>query len=113
MKRADPRVTRARVDALEQHANAFAHLAGGFIRKRDGENRAARSALLDQVRNAMCDDTRFACARTCQNEYRPIGGEHSFALLWIEVFENIHFQGSGPGGECILAERSKGSKRPA
>ena len=90
MKRADPRITRARVGAFEQCPNAFAHLVGGFIRKGDGENRAARNALLNQGGDAMRDDPRLAGARARQDEDWPIDGEHSFALLGIQFIENIH-----------------------
>ncbi len=104
----------ARIGAFEQHANAFAHFAGGFIGKRDGENRAARNALLNQVGDTIRDDARLASARARQDKDWPIDGEHSLALLGIQVIKNIHLSENlcwfGPCGECILAERIRVSK---
>ena len=114
MKRADPRIAGARIGALEQHANAFAHLVGGLICKSDGENRRARNALPDEIGNAMGDDPRLPGTRAGQNEDGPIAGEHSFALLGIQTIENIHLSENScwfrPRGECILPERSEVSK---
>ena len=67
--------------------------------------------MLDQIGDAIGDDARLAGAGARQDEDRPIGGEHGFALLRIQAIKNIHLSENlcwfGPGGECILAERKK------
>jgi hypothetical protein len=90
MKGADPRIAPASIGAFEQHANAFAHFSRGFIGKRDGENRAARNALLNQVGDTIRYDARLAGACARQDKDWPIDGEHSLALLGIQVIKNIH-----------------------
>src|SRR5438445_457173 len=117
MKSADPRIAGARIGAFEQHPNAFAHLTGGLIRKGDRENRAAPNTLLDEISDAMGDHARLAGAGASQNEDRPIGGEHSFALLRIQVIENIHLSES-PAGSALgqmhfsRAQRSEQTGEP-
>src|SRR6202049_626491 len=63
MKGAYPRIAPTRIGAFEQHANTFAHFSGGFIRKRDSENGAARNALLNQVGDTIGADASLVCAR--------------------------------------------------
>ena len=62
----------------------------------------------------MRDHPRLARAGARQNEDRAVGREHSFALLRIQAIKNVHAQkiscGSGPGGNCILAERKARGK---
>src|ERR1700680_2584567 len=101
MKGADPRIAPARIGAFEQHANTFAHFSGGFIRKRDSENGAARNALLNQVGDTIGDDARLAGARAGQDEDWPIDGEHSLALLGIQVIKNIHLSDKISAGSAL------------
>jgi hypothetical protein len=71
---------------MQQSLNALAHLVCGFVRKRDSENIPGWNILLgDQIRNAMRDHSRFA--RTCsgEDEERPFGSEHGFALLFVQL----------------------------
>jgi hypothetical protein len=47
-----------------------AHLAGGFIRKRNGEDLVRRDAVfVNQVGDPVCEHARLAAARSGQHEY--------------------------------------------
>ena len=47
------------------------HLGGGFVGKRDGENAVGRDVLaLNQISDAIGDDTRLARTGAGQNEHR-------------------------------------------
>jgi hypothetical protein len=74
----------------EDFEHPLAHLFGGLIGKRHGENRIRRhAALLDQIRNAVRNHARLAGARTGQQKHRPIDREDSFALLRVHVGEKV------------------------
>ena len=45
---------------------------------------------LNQMRNAMGDDARFAAARSGQQQQRTFDVRNGIALLRIETFQKIH-----------------------
>jgi hypothetical protein len=49
--------------------------------------------LLDQVRDAIGDDARLARAGAGEDEQRPLGCEHGFALAFVEAGEEWHSLG--------------------
>ena len=87
MKGRDPDVRSVAARRAQQVADALLHHAGGFVGERDGENRAARNAHFDQVRDAIGDDARLAGARAGQNQQGTFGCEHSFALAFVQFVE--------------------------
>jgi hypothetical protein len=85
VKRPDPhtggRTTKEALDAI-------AHLAGGLIGERDGENRVRVDAMhLDEARDAHRKDTRLARTGAGENEERTIPMEHGFTLCRIQPTE--------------------------
>ena len=76
--------------AAQQALHALTHLLRGFVREGDGENVPGRHAFFaDQVSDAIGDHARFAGAGTRQNQQRAVGGEHSFALLVVELGKEL------------------------
>ena len=71
----------------QQVADALFHHAGGLVGEGDRENGAGRDALFDQMRDAIGDDARFAGAGAGQDQKRSFGGDHSFALAFVELVE--------------------------
>ena len=68
----------------QESLHALAHLIGGLVCKRDGEDVPARNFFLgDKIRDAMRNHTRFAGAGTCEDQERSFGSKHSLALLFI------------------------------
>jgi hypothetical protein len=68
---------------MKKRGHAFLHGAGGFVGKRDGENRVGQHAEIEKVSDAVGDDTRLAGASASQDQQRAAGGFDSFALAWI------------------------------
>ena len=108
VERADPGFAQGMAGALEQCADAVAHLVGGFVGEGDGENRIGRRALIDQIGDAVGDDARFARAGSRQDQQRTFGSEDSFALLRVQIVEKIHR--CGPGG-LVHCSRAAGSEQ--
>jgi len=46
--------------------------------------------LFEQVRDAISNDARFAGARARENKQRTFGGEHDFALAFVQRIQKIH-----------------------
>ena len=68
--------------------NALAHLGGGLVGKRDGENRVRGYALvLNEPGDAVRDDAGFARTGAGQNKYGPFNGFDGSALFGIEIGE--------------------------
>ena len=71
MERSDPHALRR---ATDQPCNAVAHLAGGLVRERNGEDPVRRDILrFDQARNPGREHTRLARPRPCQHQQRTMG----------------------------------------
>lgn len=74
--------------SADQFLDALAHLSGSLVGEGDGENRLGHCTdALDQLRNPISDDTRFAAAGTSQNKHGPFGGLDSLTLLRVELGE--------------------------
>ena len=68
----------------QQSLHALAHLVGGFVCERNGEDVPARDFLLgNEVRDAMRDNARFTRPGARENQERAFSGKHSLALLFI------------------------------
>ena len=66
--------------------DALAHFCRSFIGECDGEDGFRHHAqVFDQVRDPIGDDTSFPATRASQNQHRPFGRFHRFALLGIEL----------------------------
>jgi len=66
--------------------NALGHLGCGFVGERDRKNRLGHGPeVLDQVRNAVGNDTRLAAARARKNQDRAVGGLDRLPLLRVEL----------------------------
>ena len=71
--------------ALQQRADALAHLVGGLVGKRDRGDVARRiAALLDQIGDLVGDHARLAAARPGQHQQRAVEIGCRFALHGIE-----------------------------
>jgi hypothetical protein len=75
-------------EAADQFVHALSHLGGSFVGKshrQDGFRHDTEA--LDQVRDAVGDDTRLAAARAGEDEQRALGGLDSLTLLRVELGE--------------------------
>jgi hypothetical protein len=86
VERAHPEVAR---DALaDDPVEPAAHLAGRFVRERDGEDAVRRHAVVrDEVRDAEHDDARLAAARAREDEQRPVDVRGRAGLGLVELRE--------------------------
>ena len=76
--------------AVEQGADAVAHLLGGLVGEGHGEHLVERRVpLLDEVGDAMRDDARLARAGAGENQQRAIDVLDGAALLGIEGGEEV------------------------
>ena len=70
---------------IEEMLDPAAHLAGGLIRKRHGQDFSRLgSPLLDQPCNPVRQDPRLAAARASKDQQRAIAGRDGSALRRIE-----------------------------
>ena len=70
---------------IEEMLDPAAHLAGGLIRKRHGQDFSRLgSPLLDQPGNPVRQDPRLAAARASKDQQRAIAGRDGSALRRIE-----------------------------
>ena len=77
----------------KQAADALAHLAGGLVRERHGENLARIDALdVDQARDARREHARLAGTRAGEHEQRTVHVQHRFALRGIESGGQLFFE---------------------
>ena len=114
MKGADPYLTAA---LAHQGAHALTHLFGGLVGKGDRQNVPRGHAVVDQVGDAVGERARFAAARACQNQHRPLEGFGCLPLLPVQSFQ-IHAMLSsiftsvvpqaGPAPACSRRPRTAG-----
>ena len=104
VKRSDPRIVKRLSLADEQIADALFHLRRGFIGERHGENRAARHALLDQVRDPIGDGARLARARAGKNQDGAINSGCGFMLPGIQFVKECHVGRRARLGSNILSD---------
>src|SRR5258708_36737059 len=72
----------------DQRFDAFSHLRGSLVGKGNGKNGFGhRAEVLDQMSNAISNDTCLATTGARQDKHRPAGGLNSFALLRVELGE--------------------------
>jgi len=70
----------------DKPTDALAHLGSGFVGKRNGQNRVGRNAMIvDQMSDAMGDDSGLTRPSPGQDQDRPINGLGGFPLLRIEA----------------------------
>ena len=83
VERADPHAARA---VREQGLQALAHLRGGLVGERDGEDLPGAHALVrDHVRDAVREHPRLARARAREHEQRAARALHGLALRGVEA----------------------------
>ena len=76
----------------QQFVDALRHLRCRFVGERHGQNRVGLNAsILNQISDAIGNNTRLAAARPGQNQQRPVNGFDRFALLGVEFFEERQF----------------------
>ncbi len=74
----------------DQLLDPFGHLAGCLVGERNRKNRIRRyPGALDEVRDAVGDDARFAAAGSGQDQHRPFDGLNRLALLWVQFVEKM------------------------
>ena len=105
VKRSDPRIVERLSLADEQIADALFHLRRGFIGERHGEDRAARHALLDQVRDPVGNGARLARARPGKNQDGTINSGCGFKLSGIQFVKECHIGRRARLGSNILSDR--------
>jgi hypothetical protein len=59
--------------------------------------------MLDQISNAVGNDTRLPAARASEDEHRALGSFDGLALLRIELFQKRQC-GSGSGGDDSILQ---------
>jgi hypothetical protein len=68
--------------------NALSHFGGSLVGEGDGEDGVrSNAALVDEIGDAVSDDTRLARARSGEYQHRPVDGHDSFTLLGIKFVE--------------------------
>ena len=81
-----PDPERARELGAAEPLEARAHLAGGLVGERHGEDAPRRHARArDEVRDPVRDDARLAAARAREDEQRPLGVRHGRRLRLVEL----------------------------
>jgi nitrite reductase (NADH) small subunit len=46
--------------------------------------------IADEVRDAVCDDTRFSAASTCKDQKRSFGSGNGFTLWGVKAGKKVH-----------------------
>ena len=82
----------ARTRGAQQIPHAKLHLVGGFVGEGDGEDLVrADVSILDQMRDAIGNDARFAAACACQDQDRPFSGVWASSCCGLRSFERSIF----------------------
>ena len=82
--------------AAHELAHALFHFARGLVGEGHGENFVRpRAVRPEDVRDARGQHPRFASARACQNEHRPVQPLDGLALLGVQTFEIRGFRRKG------------------
>ncbi len=68
----------------DEVADALAHLGGGLVGERDGEDVRRPHALVDQVGDAVGEHAGLARAGTGDDEQRPVGVHDGVELIGVE-----------------------------
>ncbi len=86
----------------EQARDARAHLLGGLVGERHGEDaRRVHAVVLDEMGDAPREDAGLAGAGTRQHEQRTLEMEHRLALGRIQVGERVGGAGLGHQGSHV------------
>ena len=85
------RNVRPGLEALRQQpGHALLHLVGGFVRERHRQDFFRPDAASgNQIGDAKSDDARLAAARAGQYQHRAFQVLNGFALLRIELIEQV------------------------
>ena len=85
------RNVRPSLEALRQQpGHALLHLVGGFVRERHRQDFFRPDAASgNQIGDAKSDDARLAAARAGQYQHRAFQVLNGFALLRIELIEQV------------------------
>ncbi len=85
-------VERADPDSRPRHErlDPLAHLAGGLVGERQGEDLFGRDSRSEQMGDPAGDDPRLARARSGQHQERALDVGHRLALRGRQVSEQVH-----------------------
>jgi hypothetical protein len=84
MKGADPDFLSPIAEKL---LHPFPHLSRRLVRKRYGQNVVrANAAVLDKMRDAIRNRTRFSAPRSGKDQQRAFRMPHGFKLLRVQIF---------------------------
>ena len=90
----------------DQRQDALAHLGGGLVGERDGQDLPGPHALdADQVGDPMGQHARLAAARAGQDEQRPLRRGDGAGLLGVEPRDDLF-------GQRLALSRSLGPPHP-
>ena len=79
--------------AAEQAADALAHLAGGLVGERDGENLPRIDAFdVDETRDARREHARLSRTGAGEDEQRAVDVKHGLALRRIQSGGQLFFE---------------------
>ena len=116
-----------RLRGAEEPLDALAHLLGGLVRERDGQELVRRRVPLgDQAGGAMRDDAGLAGAGAGQDQERAVAVQHRLPLLRVEVLEEPHrlldrdalgqvarlIDIAAPQDRNVVREQLQGHRRP-
>ncbi len=88
VKRREPHTARCSAD---ERLDALPHFLRRLVGERDREHLIRiRMPVTDEVCDPVSDDASLAGARAREDEHGPIAMKHGFALLGVQLFEEIH-----------------------
>jgi hypothetical protein len=73
--------------AVHDLSDALLHFTGGFVGKRDGQDRACGNAQRNEIRDPAGDDAGFAATGAGDDQQRAIDVPDSLALLVGQIFQ--------------------------
>ena len=76
----------------DERMHPFAHLASRLIGKRDRKEVVRGHALLNKVRDPMCDGLRLPRSRAGDDQKRPLPMQSRLRLPLIQSFEVFHLR---------------------
>ena len=82
-------------DGADELGDATAHLVGGFVGERDGEDRRRRDALVDEVGDAVGEHPRLARSGAGDHQQRPTAMDDSVELVGVEPGKRVATSGGG------------------
>ena len=72
-------------DRTDERADALAHLVGGLVGERDGQDLRRRHALVDEVGDAVGEHPGLARPGAGHHQQRPVGVDDGVELVGVQT----------------------------